>query len=333
MHVRPVLNVWYAYMLLGRGEMEAAAARFQDAERWLEPAATMHEMVVVDQEQFSLLPATIAVGRAYIAQTLGNIPDTVKYASRVLELIPEGERRRRSQAAMMLGMTHWASGNLPAAERVFADYTLKLRAIGNLPDAISTSMVLAEIRLTLGRLHEAIETVEQCLRFVRDQGEPVPLDTADLHRELSELYLEQGNLEAATHHLRIAKELGEKAGLPILSYRLCLAQARFNQAQADLNGALAMLAEAARLYIRSPLPDFRPIAAMKARIWVAQGRLAKALEWARVQCLSPDDDLSYLREFEHITFARIRIAQHQTDQQRPDHEQQQRYDPARADEV
>ncbi len=35
---RPALNVWVAYALLGRGEMEAAEALFRDAERWLEPA-------------------------------------------------------------------------------------------------------------------------------------------------------------------------------------------------------------------------------------------------------------------------------------------------------
>jgi LuxR family maltose regulon positive regulatory protein len=293
--------------------MEAAAARLQDAECWLKPAVITDEMVVVDREQFQLLPATIAIGRAYIAQAYGNIPDTVKYTSRVLELAPEGEQRRRTQAALMLGITHWASGNLEAADRVFADYTLRLRAAGNLPDAISTSMVLAEIRLTLGRLREAIETGEQCLQFVRDQGEPVPLETADLHQELSELYLEQGSLEMAAHHLQIAKELGEKASLPVLRYRLCLAQARFNRAQADLAGALAMLDEAAHLYIRSPLPDFRPIAALKARLWLAQGRLTQALEWAHERGLLPDDDLSYLREFEHITFARILIAHYQND--------------------
>ena len=38
--VRPVLNVWYAYVLLGSGELEAAESRFEDAERWLEPADT-----------------------------------------------------------------------------------------------------------------------------------------------------------------------------------------------------------------------------------------------------------------------------------------------------
>ncbi len=129
-HARPVLNVWYAYALLGSGEMEAAEARLKDAERWLEPADPMKvqpetpsvEMVVVDQEQFKSLPAAIAVGRAYIAQAFGNIPDTVRYASRVLEL-PEGDPLRHSQASMLLGMTYWASGDLEAADRVFADYT------------------------------------------------------------------------------------------------------------------------------------------------------------------------------------------------------------------
>ena len=319
-HARPVLNVWYAYALLGRGEMEAAEARLKDAERWLEPADPMKvqpetpsvEMVVVDQEQFKSLPATIAVGRAYIAQAFGNIPDTVRYASQVLEL-PEADPFRHSQASMLLGMTYWASGDLEAADRVFADYTMKLRTAGNIPDAISTTVVLADIRLALGRLREAINTIEQLLQFVMDQGEPISPDTADLHRGLSELYLEQGNLEAAAQHLQRSKELGEKAELPVLRYRLCIAQARLNETQGDLDGALALLDEAERLYIRTPLPDFCPISAMKARIWVAQGRLTEAQEWVREQGLSVDDDLSYLREFEHITLARILIAQYQND--------------------
>ena len=220
-HARPVLNVWYAYALLGSGEMEAAEARLKDAERWLEPADTMKvqletpsvEMVVVDKEQFKSLPAAIAVGRAYIAQALGNIPDTVRYASRVLELVPEGDHLRHGQASMLLGITYWASGDLEAADRVFADYTMKLRTAGNIPDAISTTVVLADIRLALGRLHEAIRTVEQLLQFVMDQGEPIPLDTADLHRELSELYLEQGNLEAAAQHLQEKQGTGGKSAV------------------------------------------------------------------------------------------------------------------------
>ena len=55
-------------------------------------------------------------------------------------------------------------------------------------------------------------------------------------------------------------------------------------------------------------PNVRPVAALKTRVWVAQGRLGEALGWAREQGLSAEDDLSYLREFEHITLARVLLA-------------------------
>jgi LuxR family maltose regulon positive regulatory protein len=41
--------------------------------------------------------------------------------------------------------------------------------------------------------------------------------------------------------------------------------------------------------------------------------LAEALSWAREQGLSTDDDLSYLREFEYITLARVLIAQYRNE--------------------
>jgi LuxR family maltose regulon positive regulatory protein len=41
--------------------------------------------------------------------------------------------------------------------------------------------------------------------------------------------------------------------------------------------------------------------------------LGEALDWAQKQGLSTDDNLSYLREFEHITLARILLAQYKSD--------------------
>jgi LuxR family maltose regulon positive regulatory protein len=48
---------------------------------------------------------------------------------------------------------------------------------------------------------------------------------------------------------------------------------------------------------------------------VAQGRLGEALGWAREQGLSAHDDLSYLREFEHITLARVLLARCKSDRE------------------
>ena len=89
--------------------------------------------------------------------------------------------------------------------------------------------------------------------------------------------------------------------------------ARIREAQGDLDGALDLLDEAERLYVSDFFPNVRPVAALKARVWVAQGRLGEALGWAREQGLSAEDDLSYLREFEHITLARVLLAQYKSD--------------------
>ena len=89
--------------------------------------------------------------------------------------------------------------------------------------------------------------------------------------------------------------------------------ARIREAEGDLDGALDLLDEAERLYVSDFFPNVRPVAAWKTRVWVAQGRLGEALGWAREQGLSVDDDLSYLREFEHITLARVLLARYKSD--------------------
>jgi LuxR family maltose regulon positive regulatory protein len=52
-------------------------------------------------------------------------------------------------------------------------------------------------------------------------------------------------------------------------------------------------------------------------VWIEQGRLGEALGWAREQGLSVEDDLSYVREFEHITLARVLLARYQADRVEP----------------
>ena len=53
---------------------------------------------------------------------------------------------------------------------------------------------------------------------------------------------------------------------------------------------------------------------MKARIWIAQGKLSEAADWARDRGVSATDDVSYLSEFDHLTLVRLLLAQHRTNQ-------------------
>jgi LuxR family maltose regulon positive regulatory protein len=187
------------------------------------------------------------------------------------------------------------------------------KSVGSMHFAISGTYGLADIRIAQGRLRDAITTYEAALQLVAEQGEPVLRGTANLYLGLSELHREQGHPEAATLHLLKSEQLGEQAALSGWTDRLCRAKARFKVDQGDLDGALVLLDEAERQYHRGPVPDVHPIAALKARVWVEQGRLPEARAWALEHGLSVKDTPSYLREFEHITLARVLIAEYQRD--------------------
>ena len=129
-----------------------------------------------------------------------------------------------------------------------------------------------------------------------------------MYTAISKLHRERGDLKAAAQDLATSTKLGEQIELPDWQYRWCIAQARLEESRGNLDGALDLLNKAKRLYVRTPLPQVRPIAALKARVWVKQTKLTRALGWARERSLSVDDDLCYLREFEHVTLARVLIA-------------------------
>ena len=86
-------------------------------------------------------------------------------------------------------------------------------------------------------------------------------------------------------------------------------------ADGEPDEAVTFLDQAAELYRPGFFPDVRPIAAIKARVWIAQGKLAEAADWARERGLSSTDDASYLREFDHLTLVRLLLAEHRA---RPD---------------
>ena len=310
---RPVLCVNCAWAFLNAGELEAAEAKMQDAECWLEPTtitgvksdAPSIEMIVADEEQFKSLPEGLAAARAYHAQAIGDISGTIKYTQRVLDLSPEGDSRWHRGALSLLGLSQYANGKLDAAYRAISDGLAKAGPY----DAISGNFLLAGIKMAQGQLNTALRIYEKALRLVLERGEPMPLGTEDLYSGISELHRERGDLETAAQDLLTGRKLGEQVELPDWQHRWYIAQARLHETKGDLDGALELLEEAERRFVRTPVPIIRPIAALKTRIQIVQGKIAEALDWVRTRDLSVDDDISYIHEFEHMTLARVLIAQ------------------------
>lgn len=317
---RPVLSVAYAYALLATGMLDGVESRLRDAERWLgAPAYTVDAadrtdtegaagIVVVDRAEFSLLPGMIAAFRAAHALARGDIAGTERSARRALELVSAQDHLWHGAAAALLGLASWTKGELRTAERSYAASLASMQQIGHISDALGCALALADIKLAQGCLYAAMRACDGALQLALAQGASGLRGTADMHVGMSEIYCEHNDLNAAEQHLAKSRELGDLAGLPQNPYRWRAAMARLRQANGDLDGALDLLQEAERLYTGDFSPNVHPIAARVTRVWIAQGRLSEALSWAHAAGLSFHDNLSYLREFEHITLARVLLA-------------------------
>jgi LuxR family maltose regulon positive regulatory protein len=308
--VRPVLAVGLVGALMSGGEFEGVEARLQDAERLLDkPPTDRAEMVVVDGEGFLRLPGEIQMYRAALALVQGDTPATIRHAHRAIDRAAVDDHLTRAGASALLGLAFWGDGDLAGAHRAYSACVDGLRRVGHISDILGCSITLADIRATQGRLGEALRTYEQALQLAAQQGGTMLRGTADMYVGMSQIACERNDLDAATRHLLRSQELGEHTGLPQNPYRWRVAMARVRQARGDLPGALQLLDEAQQVYVGDFAPNVRPVPALTARLLAAQGRFGEALGWAHEQGLSVDDDVSYLREFQHITLARVLLSQ------------------------
>jgi LuxR family maltose regulon positive regulatory protein len=311
---RPVLSTQMARAFMDAGEPENSEACLQDAERCLNGSSD--EMVVVDEAQLEALPGVIAMTRAYNAQVQGDLSATVKYADLALQLIPEGDLFRRAQATITLEVTHWARGDLESAGFALGDWMNSMQKAGNFVFVVASAFAMADIQVALGRLREAVKTNHQAIQLASKHGKDAQHITAHHYLGLAMLHYEMGEDGAAAEHLQKAREIGEQTTLVDWSYRWHIAQARLKESGGELEAALVQLDEARRAYVKTPIPDTRPIEALKVKVYLKQGRLDKAQNWVRAEGLSADDEISYLGEFEHLILARVLMAEYQSSQSR-----------------
>ncbi|MGD9712419.1 MAG: AAA family ATPase, partial [Thermomicrobiales bacterium] len=318
---RPLLSIGHAFALLSNGQIGGVEQPLRNAERWLRSAGeegwhgdeTGLEMEANAREALRRLPGEIAIARAGLALARGELLETAEHARKALTLVPHEDLFWRGAASSLLGLVAWSQGELDDAYRLYHDGMAHLQTAGYVSDAVGGSTVLADIRVTQGRLREAMAIYERGLRLAIDHGVPEMRGTADMYVGMSELLLARGASESARRLLQISRDLGELTGFPRNVWRWRLAMALIREAEGDRQGAIDLLSEAEDVYVSDFHPDARPIAAWKARIWIRQGRVDRAQEWARARGLETTDDLSYLSEFEYLTLARMLISRYRND--------------------
>lgn len=305
----PVLSVFYGFMLMVSGDLHGVEPRFEDAERALAAVPSGAAQPWAVTEELRTLPATIAVYRASLAQARGDAAGTSEHARHALALAGPGDHLARGAAAGFLGLAAWANGELSAALDTFTQAVASLHAAGNLIDALSSTVVLADMWLVAGRPGKARRLYQDALQLADAEGEPVARASAELHVGLGELDLEAGDIAAATRHLTTAGEFFERAPMTESRYRWFVARALIARAEGSLDHATDLLDQAEQIYRPGFFPEVQPIGAMRARIWIVQGKTSEAAEWAETRGVSVTDEVSYLSEFDHLTLVRLLLAQ------------------------
>jgi LuxR family maltose regulon positive regulatory protein len=87
--------------------------------------------------------------------------------------------------------------------------------------------------------------------------------------------------------------------------------AHLRESEGDPAAAATLLAEADRMFNSDFSPNVRPVPAVLARLHIRVGDLAAARSWAARAAVAADDPMDYMREYEHLTLARLLIAEHQ----------------------
>ena len=300
MLVRPVLSNGFAGALLSTGETEGVEQHLLDAERWLEPEVDVTGMVVVVEEEFRRLPAWIAIHRAGLALQTGHPDDTVLHAQRALSLLEDSDDLGRGAAHALTGLASWGRGDLETAHEAYVECLGNMQRAGHFADVMGVSIAVADLQTTQGRLRQAVRTFEKALQLNPPAG-PMLRGTGDMYVGLSALHFERNELDVAQELLVRSDELGEHLSLAQNPYRWRVVMARIREVEGDPTGAESLLDEAERVYVGDFSPAVHPVPAVRARLWIRQGRLSDASQWAREHGLSPQDGLTYVQEFEHVT--------------------------------
>lgn len=299
--MQPLLSAQYAWALIDNGKLDAAAARLQDAEQ---ESAPPPNQALADES----LPAMIVLAHAQIALARGDVAAAAAYAQQGHDLAA-ADPLRRAQAAVFQGIANWSRGELETAYAAMSRWISSMQQANNLYFAVASTFVLADLREAQGRLHDAVRIYRQSLAQVGEDDRSLQPVLSHHYLGLALLYHEMGETAPADAAWGQAHAVGKHSALRDWPYRWQRAQAKRKAAAAEWEAALELLDEAERQYVANPVPDAEPLGALRARIYLRQGRLSAARAWVDAAAVNAGDPGGYLQEYAHLTLVRVLLAE------------------------
>ena len=308
---RPFLRLYYAWALLMGGR----------------PVDLVESMLPDGETVAEDVKAGANALRAFIAIMQGQVQRSADLSRHALSHLPQESLFFRSLAAWTVSFAHLAEGDLMGGLLALEEAVRLGRETGNIMTAVMALCGLAELQMTQGKLHTVAETYQQALELGRDRrGRPLPIAGMALIG-LGELARERNDLETAVDYLSQGIErAGQWGEVGALDGHIGLA--RVKQAQGDLTGADAEIAQAVQLARKFDATDIDDnlVHAHRVRLSLLRGDGDTAVRWAALRGLNLEAALAGLesdiqtfdsrrfRTAEYLNLARLLIYQAQHDE-------------------
>ncbi len=309
---RPRLCLARAIWALIGGRVDEVEPLLADAERALATADQPHEPPVEEAPgELANVPGTVAQLRAGLARQRGDAERTIRFAKRALAHAGEGEWYLRYLARWNLAVATLMQGRVGEAEEALADLVRDPWARGhNRYFAARACYSLSQAQRGQGRLGAALGTCQEALQLAAEADRPLPAAACLAHVGLAEILREQNKLDAALEHATEGVALCRQLGYAQQLVTSLTVLAWVRQARGDRTGALEAIGEAERALPGPEVVVDRsfPVAVQTARLLLAQGEVSAAARWAAERGLGVEDEVSYLREREHLVLARVLLA-------------------------
>jgi LuxR family maltose regulon positive regulatory protein len=320
---KPHLCVLHAWNLFTNGQQDAAEQSLQAAEKVLETStdrAIKSSPMEWNQQQYSermKIQGRIAVIRAFIAFIQGDAPGIIQYARQALEFLPEQDLTWRSTVAIALGDAYRIKGDLEAAYWAQLEALEACKKAGDIYLVMLSSLKVAIILRMQGKLQETIEMCQQQMQLANESGLSQTGMTGWLLAVWGETLAELNDLDEAIQQAKKGVELFNGGGtlLQVTWSYMCLVRILFSRG--DLTGAEEIIYKIEKIASKSHVPLWitTQMTAWQARLWLAQDKLEAASKWLEESGLYANgeftlpDEIDHIALIEHLTVARILIAQ------------------------
>ena len=312
----PNLCILYAWVLCDNGQKQAAERNLQIASRVLDSnnSEKIIKLKGEPKQQPSLtnraLRGRIAAVRAYMAAGEGDVQGIVRLSEQALKLLHKEDSPWRAGVAISLGTAHTFEGDNVSAIKALSEAVSASKAAGNIHLYLMANFWLVVCLKHQGQLLRAIDICKHLFRVVTEKE----LTHTDLEGVLfanwGGLLYELNELDEALHYVNkglLLVEQGHNVGNRGWAY-FCLVKILL--AKQDFSGVEESIRKIESLEQSSDLPSWvtHQAEAWKARMWLMKGNVDRVVNWAEGRELRLNENLTPLREPEHIMFARILIA-------------------------